>query len=787
MDVIDGYKDETGRLQIQLERYTTDNDMLRRDLEQREDTISVLRSKLTSMQRELDMMNQNLAKDEEEVREKGEVVRALRSRITELEQELLTLNAEKNNALLDGDRLRKLKEHADEQLESIRNQSFKARADVDTSEVAKQRLQSLYEGAVKDTEFLKKDNKALEEQLYKLKRDVLDSETKCNEYFNQLKIAQEKEKGLEREIELTQEKFSNKLEECRKIDNIRLETERANFDLQNQNQSLKEQIARDKKLREDIGSHETERVRLLRRIDELELLLKDKAEQIVSITEMADKERDEKLRLEGKMDRLLNETSSIEVNIQRAREREAEYDRLLKELDMLKEKEHGLIKENEKLLVDNKRHENLIANGTRQIEHVNLQKEELQREIRGLKEEVSLYKSTDNEAKTRSIKLQEKLNNHDILIADLRDSKATEERKNVRLSDEITNLKQDLAQEKSKNEQLTEQIKQLKTLSEGLDRTREELLVRLQNKNNERGIEESERLRLQEEINGLKRRLAAAEQDTKESRMAMTEIDRERDAIQNLLDEKSESYEKLRDRIESQEEELRTMKEKSVEFMAMTDEGNYRVQEQESQLREMMKKNRTLNEEVNEYRNAIAVKDREIQSLSDDLNILTRENQNQNQRMMQVVEEKEGLKDALNNVSGQEKVSRQSLRATEMERNDILSTYKSVCMENERLKANISELSADSHSLWKKVKEAEQQSTFYKGQAQQLESKEAQYLNEIGTYERQVTHLNYRLEQAEQAIRESQESKENLIREFHSIRQVRLQQLMWIHKLLIDV
>ena len=769
---IEETKAKEDRLLAEIDRLSRDNDALKKDLKDQDESISMLRSKNTTLQRELDIVSQNIVRAEEDAREKGETIKKLRTRINDLEQETLALNAEKNNALADVERISKLKKHAEEQLETLKGESYKARANVDTSEVAKQRLQSMYEGALKDIEFLKKDNKALEDQNQKLKKDLLDHEAKSNEYFNNLKLAQEKEKALEREIELTQERLTAKIEECRKLDNARLEEERKCFDLKTQNEKLQDQIARDRRLRDDLGTHESERVRLLRRIDELELENKDKLDQITKLNEFAEKERQDKLKLGEKLDRLLQESSSIESSIQRGRERELELDRLNKDMELLKQREKDLIRENEKLLLENKRQETLIQSGTRQVEHITLQKDDLAREIRALKDEIALHKSSDSEAKTKAIKLQEKLNNYDILIADLKDRQASEERKNLRLSEEVNNLRMDLEKEKSVNLQLNEQIKQLKTLSEGLDRTREELLIRLQNKNNEKGMEENERMRLQDEIAVLKRKVASVEQEAKEARAAMIQIDNERDNVQNLLDEKSEAFARLKERLEAQEEELRALKERSVEFMAVNDENITRVQDLEAQIRDMIKKNRALSQEIADYKDALVVKDNEIQNLSSDLNILTKENQNLNARLIHAMEEKEAMKDVVNNVSTQEKMSRQSLRATEMERNDILATYKTVCIENERLKRNIEELSLDNQELFKKLREAEQEISFMKGQINQFEIKEAQYINEITTFERQITMLNRRLEQADLAIKDAQDSKESLIREFHNIRSV---------------
>ena len=572
-------------------------------------------------------------------------------------------------------------------------------------------------------------------------------------------------------MELLTDKLTDKLQEVRNVSNHRMEAERELTFLKNSNDKFVDAYEKQKKLREEITNYEIDRSKLLRRMEEQNIIIKDQSDQISKLNELIEKERNDRQKLALTIDALQNESDSIELNIKKAQDRENEFQKLVEQTENLGKKEHQLIKENEKLLLDLQKKESLIANGTKQVEHMTLQKNDLHREIKGLREELSILKLNDNELKTKSIKLQEKVNNYEILIADLRYDLSKAEKRALALEDELSQTKHELHREKSKIDQLTDDIKQLKTLCESLEKTRQELVNRLQNKNSEKNLEENEKTKLLDQINDLKKKLQTVEGDMKESKTSLVELDHERDQLQQLVDEKTEDYEKLRERFSIQEAELHGLKEKTCEYMALHDDYVFRIQELEGQIKELMKKNRMINEELSERRSTFGVNEVEIANLSQDLNTITRENQSLNEKMMSILEEKENLRDALGNVANQEKQARQALRATEMERDDILNNYKSVCLENERLKRNIDELAQDNQELFRKLKEVEKEIIFFRSQIQQIEAKEAQYLTELSSFERQITFLNKRLEEADLTIKENQEARQNLIKEFNNMRQ----------------
>lgn len=92
------------------------------------------------------------------------------------------------------------------------------------------------------------------------------------------------------------------------------------------------------------------------------------------------------------------------------------------------------------------------------------------------------------------------MNSHEVRFADLQDALLKEERRTKSLENEVKSLTAECMETRSKAAEMETSNKQLRTLAEGLERIREELLDRLQSRNSERVAEEEQSIRGQREV-----------------------------------------------------------------------------------------------------------------------------------------------------------------------------------------------------------------------------------------------------------------------------------------------
>jgi len=771
-EAIEAVKSENKELMTKI-------DSLRLEAERKDNEILVLKEtnasiqgKVQFLQRENELLKEQLEKTKDGSRENAEAMSVLRQRITDLECDNLRLVTQKNDLQTEIERAARIRQHLEEQVEKLRSDALKTKVEADAGNMAHGRMQTLYEEATKEIENLKREKHNLEVKILDNKRVLHDLELKCTEYYDQLQASKEGHKSLQREINTLNDQLAEKLQELRNT-RIKLgDLERDYAELKVVNEKLTQTLEKNKKMRDEYFDIENEKARLLRQIDDNQIEIRNLKAQIDKLNADIEHERSEKAILNERVTALINETENIDANLRKAKEREHEITRLVDALEESKQKERDYIVEIEKLKSDIKKQEQIIANGTKQVDHIAQQKEELLQEIKDLKDEIAILKMNDTDVKTKSIKLQEKINNYEVQIADLKSEKLQCESQIARLEDELNGKKRELNAERTQNGQLTDQVRQLKTLCESLEKTKEELLFRIQTKTNERKIDEDEKNKLNERINILQKRLEEAQAEVLEARNALIDLDRERDALQSQLDEKTEFNAKLKQLTETQDDQLRDMKEKAMEFAVVNDRHIARVQELEAQIRELGKKNKLQHEEITELRTLSELKDTDMQKMTADINLLTRENESLRQTNIGLTQEKERLREALETMTNQEKIANQKLRQAELERDDILNNYRGVCLENERLKRNIDEFSGDNQQYFKKLKDYEREINLLKAQIQQLEIKENQYLNEISSYERNISLLNQRLEQADTVIQQTQAAKDRLLKDYQEIKQV---------------
>jgi len=96
----------------------------------------------------------------------------------------------------------------------------------------------------------------------------------------------------------------------------------------------------------------------------------------------------------------------------------------------------------------------------------------------------------------------------------------------------------------------------------------------------------------------------------------------------------------------------------------------------------------------------------------------------------------------------EEKGLQQILRAKEIEMQDVAAAYKSCAEENDRMMRKISELKAGETSQYENFRKCENELIALRFERDSLMHKQKELLEEIGTLEQHVQHLNKELERA---------------------------------------
>lgn len=103
----------------------------------------------------------------------------------------------------------------------------------------------------------------------------------------------------------------------------------------------------------------------------------------------------------------------------------------------------------------------------------------------------------------------------------------------------------------------------------------------------------------------------------------------------------------------------------------------------------------------------IQVKTTEANELTEDIQTLTRENKFVNSEFAKVSQANEYLKRQNEQLQDQERLAQQSVRALEMEKQDVLQNYRDSCAENERAQETMKQMGDEHNKLYQKTLEME--------------------------------------------------------------------------------
>ena len=162
------------------------------------------------------------------------------------------------------------------------------------------------------------------------------------------------------------------------------------------------------------------------------------------------------------------------------------------------------------------------------------------------------------------------------------------------------------------------------------------------------------------------------------------------------------------------------------------------------------------------------MKTTEVNELTEDIQTLSRENKFVNGEFAKSTQANEFLKRQNEQLQDQERLGQQSVRALEMEKQDILQNYRDSCVENERHQEAIKQITDEHNKLYQKCLDMEKNAggnTFF---IKELQQKEQNYIAEIKTLERHIDHLTHQLELAHKAMREIKEERDKFEVEIHN-------------------
>jgi len=256
-----------------------------------------------------------------------------------------------------------------------------------------------------------------------------------------------------------------------------------------------------------------------------------------------------------------------------------------------------------------------------------------------------------------------------------------------------------------------------------------------------------------------------------DSRRALDALDKERDELQSLLDERVETLAErerviahkalelgeVKGALERSEQRLRAAGSEVAALKSQCSVSNARLASAKQEAAELLRQG--------------TVSRSEVSAAADDLILMTRENQSLTTELSSVSHENGRLRDRLSGLVHNTSSLEQAKRALEIERADLIESYRAVVRDKRKLETDLETLGALKERAGLSSQQLQSQVAELKGHLGAVSGSEARWASERISLGKQVESLNDQLIQSQRRIDSVDADNRRMMQDSHGLRQ----------------
>eukprot|EP00802_Teleaulax_amphioxeia_P002899 Tamp_02902.p1 GENE.Tamp_02902~~Tamp_02902.p1 ORF type:complete len:1275 (+),score=395.64 Tamp_02902:191-3826(+) len=242
-------------------------------------------------------------------------------------------------------------------------------------------------------------------------------------------------------------------------------------------------------------------------------------------------------------------------------------------------------------------------------------------------------------------------------------------------------------------------IEQLQSLMSNMDETRGQVVSQLKVHMESSQTSKQQSELLEAEVKRLLGELRRYEDELARQKTAVTDVDGERDALLNQLDEKTQMVRTLEGRLSEALKDQHTSLADVTSVQQQADMLRQALNERDAQYKALQMDLRDEMQQRSGAEQLCNAKMEEARVLAADLSTMTRENQVVNDEMAAVVAQRDALKRDLDEALQRLTVSQQMVQAREKERQDILMSYRALNEEKQRSDTGTNRVAMELHQV----------------------------------------------------------------------------------------
>ncbi|XP_007259577.3 centrosomal protein of 135 kDa isoform X1 [Astyanax mexicanus] len=356
--------------------------------------------------------------------------------------------------------------------------------------------------------------------------------------------------------------------------------------------------------------------------------------------------------------------------------------------------------------------------------------------------------------------------------ADLRTQVAVLKESRVTFEEELKARSAALLQNAEETVQQRAENSALRLLQEQMEKSLAEIQHRLSVKTNEIQVAHQQIDKLEEKITELSRHGSSQNDEVAALHSAIASLDHEKDALQEIVDQKTESMVLLQDQLQVKERTLTEVRLTITEMEKSLDQLKGVLSSREREIASLRRQLDQSQEEMSSVNRDREIALRENRRLQDDLATMTRENQAVHAEMEEALRERDELKMRVHSYISEVAKIEKMMAAKEQENREMLERFRMAHSDVEERELKLQQAEGLNNSIKLELLSSDTERRHLRERVSLQDQEIQEHMNALQAYEAQISTLARTMSRLEEELQKARAEKVTVLADLSSVREL---------------
>ncbi|XP_023614068.1 centrosomal protein of 135 kDa isoform X3 [Myotis lucifugus] len=316
------------------------------------------------------------------------------------------------------------------------------------------------------------------------------------------------------------------------------------------------------------------------------------------------------------------------------------------------------------------------------------------------------------------------------------------------------------------------EMNSLRIVNEQLQRSLDDYQHRLSIQRGELESAEAQIKMLEENIGKLHLKMTSQDQEAHVMKKTIGVIDKEKDFLQETVDEKTEQIANLEENLANKEKAIAQMKITFSEYESSLNQLKETLTNRDREINSLLRQLDATNKELDDVGRSKEISCKENRRLQDDLATMARENQEISLELEAAVQEKEEMKSRVHNYITEVSRWESLMAAKEKENQDLLDRFQMLHNRAEDWEVKAHQAEGKSSSVRLELLSIDTERRHLRERVELLEKEIQEHINAHHAYESQISSMTKAISRLEEELRHQEDEKATVFNDLSSLREL---------------